>query len=47
MALAPRKIPVVFYQTPGGVGVVLDWLRALPEADRAIIGQDQMRVQFR
>lgn len=47
MALAPRKIPVVFYQTPAGADVVLNWLRSLPETDRAIIGQDLMRVQFR
>jgi phage-related protein len=25
----------------------LEWLRSLPEADRNIIGQDLMRVQFR
>ena len=42
-----RKIPVVFYQTPTGVGVVQDWLRELPDADRHVIGQDLMRVQFR
>jgi phage-related protein len=38
---------VVFYRTPAGGAVVLDWLKGLPEADRAIIGQDLMRVQFR
>lgn len=27
--------------------MVLDWLRGLGEADRNIIGQDLMRVQFR
>lgn len=47
MSLTPHKIPVVFYRTPAGAGVVQDWLRALPEADRNIIGQDLMRVQFR
>ena len=47
MSLTPRKIPVVFYRTPTGVGVVQDWLRALPDADRHIIGLDLMRVQFR
>lgn len=45
--MAPLKISVVFYRTPGGVEVVRDWLRGLAEADRAIIGQDLMRVQFR
>jgi phage-related protein len=43
----PRTIPVVFYQTPAGTEVVLDWLRALDQADRNIIGQDLMRIQFR
>ncbi len=43
----PRKIPVAFYRTRGGVEVVRDWLRDLPEADRQAIGQDLMRVQYR
>ena len=43
----PRKIPVIFYQTPAGGKVVRDWLNGLDEADRAAIGQDLMRVQFR
>lgn len=47
VAAIPRKIPVVFYQTPAGGEVVRDWLRGLPEADRHMIGQELMRVQFR
>jgi len=47
MDLAPRRIPVVFYRTAAGSEVVRDWVRALDEADRNIIGQDLMRVQFR
>jgi phage-related protein len=43
----PRKIPLVFYRTSAGVDVVREWLRALDKADRDIIGQDLMRVQFR
>ena len=43
----PQKTPVVFYRTSAGAEVVLDWLRALDEADRNAIGQDLMRVQFR
>src|SRR5437868_13254241 len=43
----PRRIPVVFYRTRGGVEVVRDWLRGLDEPDRNAIGQDLMRVQFR
>jgi hypothetical protein len=42
-----RKVPVVFYRTSTGVEVVRDWLRGLSAADRAVIGQDLMRVQFR
>lgn len=44
---SPRKTPVVFYTTPAGRPVVLDWLKGLADAERAIIGQDLMRVQFR
>jgi phage-related protein len=43
----PAKIPVVFYRTAGGTEAVLDWLRGLDNADRAAIGQDLMRVQYR
>jgi phage-related protein len=42
-----RKIPVVFCRTRTGREIVLDWLRALDEDDRRIVGQDLMRVQFR
>jgi phage-related protein len=44
---APRKVPVVFYRTRSGVEAVRDWLRGLDEADRNVIGQDLMRVQYR
>lgn len=47
MAEASRKIPIVFYRTPAGAEVVRDWLRSQSAADRAIIGQDLTRVQFR
>jgi phage-related protein len=47
MDSSPRKIPVVFYRTPAHAEVVRDWLRGLDEADRNIIGQDLMRLQFR
>jgi phage-related protein len=40
-------MPVVFYRTGGGREVVRDWLRGLAEADRNVIGQDLMRVQYR
>lgn len=49
MALAqrPAKIQAVFYRTAAGAEVVLDWLRSLDGADRQVIGQDLMRVQYR
>ena len=47
MTDALRFVPVVFYRTSAGSEVVLDWLRGLKDVDRAIIGQDLMRVQFR
>ncbi len=47
MKAAARKVPVVFYRTSAGAEVVLNWLRDLSDADRAKIGQDLMRVQFR
>lgn len=47
MASVPRKTPVVFYQTAAGRPVVLDWLKGLAAEERASIGQDPMRVQFR
>jgi len=47
MSEKPRSIPVLFYQTPSGADVVLDWLKALDQVDRNIVGQDLMRVQFR
>lgn len=47
MKIPPRKTPIAFYRTTAGTEVVLDWLRGLDAADRNIIGQDLMRVQFR
>lgn len=43
----PKKMPVVFYRTPAGTETVRNWFRGLPEADRNVIGQDLMRVQYR
>ncbi len=47
MEESARKAPVVFYRTSAGAEVVRDWLRGLSAEDRASIGQDLMRVQFR
>ena len=43
----PPKVPVVFYRTPAGGEVVRRWLKKLDRAERNIIGQDLMRLQFR
>ena len=40
------EIPLVFYRTPTGADVVLEWLRKLPDDDRNVVGQDMRRVQF-
>ena len=37
---------VVFYQTPAGRSVILEWLRAFDKPDRAILGFDLKRVQY-
>jgi phage-related protein len=47
MTTPPRKIPVAFYRTRGGTEIVRNWLRSLHDRDRAAIGLDLMRVQFR
>lgn len=41
------KLSVVFFRLPSGTEPVREWLKALPEADRRVVGQDLMRVQFR
>jgi phage-related protein len=43
---SPQKIEIVFYQTANGRQVLLEWLRELDASDRAVVGQDLMRVQF-
>ena len=43
----PRKIPLVFYRSNSGADPVKDWLKTLPSAERQVIGQDLMRVQWR
>jgi phage-related protein len=43
----PEKISLVFFQTAAGNEPVRDWLKALPEADRRVIGQDLQRLQHR
>jgi hypothetical protein len=40
-------LTVVFFRTEAGNEPVREWLRELPAADRAIIGEDLKTLQFR
>jgi phage-related protein len=44
---ARQKIELVFYRNAQGTEPVKDWLKVLPRAERRVIGQDLMRVQWR
>jgi phage-related protein len=39
--------PLSFYRSSSGSEPVREWLKALPIADRRVVGLDLMRVQFR
>ena len=43
----PRKIELIFYRNAQSTESVKDWLKALPAAERHVIGQDLMRAQWR
>ena len=40
MADQTKKLPAVFYRSLSGGEPVRDWLKALPEADRRVVGFD-------
>ncbi|MFN2136254.1 MAG: type II toxin-antitoxin system RelE/ParE family toxin [Candidatus Promineifilaceae bacterium] len=40
------RLQVYFFKTASGKQPVRDWLKALPEADRRIIGNDLKTAQF-
>jgi phage-related protein len=42
-----RPLPAFFFRTEAGREPVREWLRDLPKAERRIIGEDIMTVQFR
>ena len=42
----PKKLPVIFYRTPGGAEPVRDWLNGLPQEDRRILGHDIGMVEL-
>jgi phage-related protein len=41
-----RRLPAAFYQLPSGREPVRDWLKALDDEDRKIIGEDIKDVEF-
>jgi phage-related protein len=41
-----KRIPAVFYELPSGQEPVREWLKALGETDRKIIGDDVRLVEF-
>jgi phage-related protein len=42
----PKKLPVIFYRTPGGAEPVRDWLNGLPQEDRRTLGHDIGNVEY-
>ena len=41
-----KRLPAAFYQLPSGREPVRDWLKALDDDDRKIIGEDIKDVEF-
>ena len=41
-----KRLPAAFYQLPSGREPVRDWLKALGDEDRKIIGEDIKDVEF-
>jgi phage-related protein len=41
-----KRLPVIFYRTPGGAEPVRDWLNDLPLQDRRTLGHDLATVEF-
>ena len=46
MAKQPKKIPAFFFQTSAGTEPVRDWLKALDDDDRRVIGEDIATVEY-
>ena len=41
-----KRLPVIFYHTPGGAEPVRDWLNGLPLEDRRTLGHDIRTVEL-
>jgi phage-related protein len=44
--VALKKLPAVFYSTAGGNEPVREWLKALDEKDRRIVGRDIATAEY-
>ncbi len=42
-----QKTPLIFYRSASGNEPVRTWLKELSQIDRAVVGQDLMRAQWR
>jgi len=47
VSAVPQKTPLVFFRNASGKEPVREWLKDLDVADRAAVGQDLMRAQWR
>lgn len=46
MAKALKRVPASFYQSPSGKEPVREWLKALPDDDRKVIGIDIATAEY-
>jgi phage-related protein len=46
MAIADRKLEVLFFRSDSGNEPVREWLLCLPKAERKLIGADVLKVQY-
>lgn len=46
MADQVKRLPAVFYRSVNGAEPIRDWLKALPETDRRIVGFDIATAEF-
>lgn len=46
MAETERKLDAVFFRTEQGKEPVREWLLSLPKAERKIVGDDVLKVQY-
>lgn len=42
----PKRLPAAFYRSANGAEPVREWLKALPQDDRRILGRDVTTAEF-